>query len=293
MRLNADRLTLVVLVSAGAALATARDATGQMAAPRRASVPHTVVELIVDRQPDATTRELWAGLRFELEQGWHVYWINPGDSGGPPAVLWQPSGGIRPGEFEWPAPERIPLGDLMNYGYTNEVTLPFRVRLASPVTGAAAAGLHGHFEWQICRDICIRGRAQLALPLPVGAEDASRIAAWRGQIEQARRRVPAPAPAAWRTHATATADGFVVTVRMDRAAGQGTFFPLEIGQIDDAAPQEARTAGRELVLRLRESRQPAAQPKVLRGVLALPSGEAYVIEAPVSAAAKPVGRTPG
>ena len=30
----------------------------------------------------------WIGLYFDIEQGWHIYWVNPGDSGEAPRVQW-------------------------------------------------------------------------------------------------------------------------------------------------------------------------------------------------------------
>jgi thiol:disulfide interchange protein DsbD len=95
-RRAATTLLLCAAVSAGTAHAQAL--TQALKAPeRRAKALHTMVELLVDRQPDATTREVTLGLTFELDQGWHVYWQNPGDSGGPPVVLWQPASGVRSG----------------------------------------------------------------------------------------------------------------------------------------------------------------------------------------------------
>lgn len=278
--MNPTRFARTILIAL-AALPLASPVAAQAPSPRRVAAQHTVVELIVDRQPDATTRELWAGLRFELEQDWHIYWQNPGDSGGPPYILWQPAAGLTPGEFEWPLPERIPLGPIMNYGYTNEVVLPFPIKIAR----ASGTPLEAQVKWLICKDICIPGQARLALTLPVPDADKGRVANWRQQIEESRRRVPPAAPATWRATATSSASEFVVTVRMDKPASGAAFFPLETSQVDDAAPQNVAASGNELVLRLKKSESLKGDPKVLRGVLALKSGPAYVVEATFGGAA--------
>lgn len=229
------------------------------------------------------------GLRFELERDWHIYWQNPGDSGGPPTVLWQPVAGVTVGEFEWPVPERIPLGPLMNYGYTNEVVLPFRVKVTGPV--AAGTRIEGQVRWMICHDVCIPGQARLGMTLPLGAEERGKVAAWKAQIGAARASVPQPAPATWRSSATSAGQDFVLTVRKDRPATSASFFPLETSQINDSAPQEAKATGRELVIRLRKSDQLTGDPRALRGVLVLASGEAYVVTAPLGATgARPAPR---
>jgi thiol:disulfide interchange protein DsbD len=249
---------------------------------RRVLAAHTVVELIADRQADASTKEMWMGLRFELEQGWHVYWRNPGDSGGPATVLWHPVYGATTSEFEWPLPERIPLGPLINYGYTNEVVLPFAVRLTRPL-GAGSATLVGDFEWMICREVCIPDKRQLSIVLPLAAENASRVATWRRQIEEARQRVPRRAPATWRPSASATSRGFDLTVQLAKPAASATFLPFDLGVIDLAAEQTATASGHQLVLHLTKAKDLASLPRSLKGVLALPSGEAFEVDARLSA----------
>jgi thiol:disulfide interchange protein DsbD len=286
------RLDAVCRTAVLAALVLTPGSTGlaQEAAPRRATAPHTVVELIVDRDVGTASREFWLGLRFELEPGWHVYWQNPGDSGGPPTVLWQPVAGLRFGDFQWPAPERLPLGPLVNYGYTNEVVLPVKIEL----TGAALPRrIAAQAKWIVCHDICVPGQARLSIPLPVDRAEAGRIPAWKRQIEAALARVPKPAPSAWKASARASGREFVLTVDMDRPAERATFFPLDPSQVDDSAPQEAEVAGRQLRLRLRQSDQLTSPPPALRGVLSFPSGLAVVVAAPVAAApARPAGPSP-
>ena len=63
------------------------------------------------------------GLHFELESGWHIYWINPGDSGEPPRVQWRLPAGFRAESIQWPAPQRIEDHSLVDYGYEGEALL--------------------------------------------------------------------------------------------------------------------------------------------------------------------------
>ena len=89
-----------------------------------ADLPHVHVQLI---SPDAqlhpgTTNN--AGLYFKLEPGWHVYWKNAGDAGEPPRINWTLPAGITASPLQFPAPKRLPLGPLMDFGYENEVLFP-------------------------------------------------------------------------------------------------------------------------------------------------------------------------
>ena len=102
-------LTLLVCVGLSAAAAVQMPLLS-----RRATGPYTAVDLIAAEAAITPGADLWVALRFHLEEGWHVYWQNPGDSGSPPALRWQLPDGIRAGEIEWPAPARIEAGTLGN-----------------------------------------------------------------------------------------------------------------------------------------------------------------------------------
>jgi thiol:disulfide interchange protein DsbD len=50
------------------------------------------------------------GLVLTIEEHWHVYWINAGDSGEPPAIKWTLPAGFVAGPLHFPPPQRLPLG---------------------------------------------------------------------------------------------------------------------------------------------------------------------------------------
>ena len=58
------------------------------------------------------------------------------------------------------------------------------------------------------------------------------------------------------------------------------FFPLEPSQVDDSAAQVVTPLPDGVRLALRKSNQLVTDPQLLRGVLSVSGGRAYVIEAP-------------
>lgn len=58
---------------------------------------HARTELIAEKDFIEPGQDSWVGLHFELESGWHIYWINPGDSGEPPRVQWHLPAGFQAG----------------------------------------------------------------------------------------------------------------------------------------------------------------------------------------------------
>jgi hypothetical protein len=102
---------------------------------RSAETGHLKVQLVSDGDSVQPGKPLRVGLRFELEQPWHIYWRNPGDSGEPPRVRWRLPAGFQAGELQWPAPERLGSGTVIDYGYQGSVLLPVAIRTLSGYAG--------------------------------------------------------------------------------------------------------------------------------------------------------------
>ncbi len=272
------------LLPALAVLLAARTALPQPPArSRSASAPHASVEILAG--PEAGQGDASVAVRFRLEPGWHIYWRNPGDSGSPPTIDWHLPDGYTVAGTEWPAPERIEAASFVNYGYHGEVTLPARLRLAAAARGRPAV-IGATVKWVVCRDVCVPGRGDVQLSVPLAGADGASATSWQTAIDAARRRVPRAAPASWKARAATEADAFVVTIETGRPERAATFFPLEVSQVDDSAPQRFESRPNGFRLTLRKSNQLVALPPALTGVVRLPSGEAYTVSAALGAQAE-------
>ncbi|HEV7692078.1 MAG TPA: protein-disulfide reductase DsbD domain-containing protein [Hyphomonadaceae bacterium] len=129
--------------------------------------------LISERAAVAPGDPFLIALSLKLEDTWHVYWQNPGDSGLPPTVKWKLPEGVTAGPFKWPAPEAIPLATLMNFGYEHELVLPMEIKVPANAKPGDKITLTGAFDWLICQDVCIPEKAEIALTLPVEATPRS------------------------------------------------------------------------------------------------------------------------
>ena len=275
------RAACVCLASAVALAPGAGPAGAQTPGPgsRTGQGPHVRVELMTDRATPGPGMRL--GLKFDLDPDWHIYWRNPGDSGGPPEATWTFPPGTMAAGIEWPAPERIDIGGLVNYGYHRSVVLPVAIAVAADARIPRDFTVRASVRWMACANLCVPGKAELALRLPLSEPENGRVAAWKAEIEAARGLVPKPALASWKASARATADAFVVEVLTGSREEHAVFFPLEFSQVNDSAEQTVTPLAAGVRVALRKSSQLAKDPGVLRGVLALPGGRAYTIEAPV------------
>lgn len=280
---KAPALAVVSCLILAAALAFApMPAAAQAKNPpaRTGEGPHVRVELIADRETPG--RGMALGVRFEMDPAWHIYWLNPGDSGGPPQITWSLPRGLMVKGIEWPAPERIDIGGLFNYGYHGDVVLAAPIGVAADARIRGDLTLRASLRWLACADMCVPGRAELALTFPLSAQERGLVPGWKASMDAARRQVPKPAPASWTATARATRDSFVVDVLTGTSEAHAVFFPLEISQVNDSAAQLVTPLDKGLRLTLRKSDQLVKDPPALRGVLALPGGRAFEVTAPVN-----------
>jgi DsbC/DsbD-like thiol-disulfide interchange protein len=251
----------------------------------QATGPHTTVTLLANGRTVAAGQTFLVGLQFKMEKGWHVYWENPGDSGEPPRVEWQMPAGFHAGAIEWPAPEELTAPSIVDYGYENEVLLIAPVRAPENLKSGERETLGAKVNWLVCREMCIPGKAQLSLALPVRARSSGN-AATAALFRETHAKLPLRAPAAWKVYATSEKNDFVLTIETGKRENAATFFPFDAEQINNDAPQAATPFSQGVRLKLQKSDgllKPIAQ---LRGVVELGPGRAYQITAPVNAAAK-------
>ncbi len=101
-------------------------------------IPHGTLELVSDTSAISAGHEFTVGLQFKMERGWHIYWVNPGDSGEPPHVTWQLPKGLTAGDVMWPAPRKMGASTIVNYVYDGDVLLIAPIRAG--VDYSASAG---------------------------------------------------------------------------------------------------------------------------------------------------------
>jgi len=109
-------------------LATVFAAVALLAPPVSRAAPlvrteHVEADLVADQAGVQAGKPVLVGLRLRMAPQWHTYWRNPGDSGLPTKVQWILPEGWKAGELQWPFPQPLPVGPLMNYGYEDEVVL--------------------------------------------------------------------------------------------------------------------------------------------------------------------------
>jgi thiol:disulfide interchange protein len=253
---------------------------------------HVEAQLISDKAAAQPGQPLLVGLRLRMEPHWHTYWKNPGDSGLPTKIQWVLPEGWKAGAIQWPHPQKLPIGPLMNYGYEDEVVL--LTELTPPAnTPPGTVDIKARAEWLVCKDICIPEKGELDMALPVAAGEAGPDARWQAPIERARNMLPVNAPG-WTFDSSLS--GSTLVVRMTAPEGatppaKATFFPEREQLVEPAAPQKVTREGRTLRIEMKLAEPVATGVKSVEGVAVSESGwpgssgrRAIAVQAPVGAA---------
>ena len=257
-------------------------ATVTVRADPTASAEQLSVRLAVPPAQIYPGQQFKAGLYFKLAPGWHVYWLNPGDSGLPPSIVWQLPAGISAGGLQFPAPRRLPLGPLMDYGYENEVLFPVAVQVATGFRRTRlSVTLGAAVKWLVCREVCVAGSAELSVErtalgaapaLPATTQDAPLLARFE-------HTVPPALPATDQAHFSSAGANLVLAVTTGRRESSAQFFPADQNLIANAAPQVVKPLADGFQLTLVKDENLTAAPRELHGVIVLSGGRAYEIRA--------------
>jgi thiol:disulfide interchange protein len=268
--------TIRLLLACGASL---------LATPAFANVvqtERTEAELVAEQQHAQPGTVAWVALRLRPDPGWHTYWRNPGDSGLPTRLQWVLPEGVTAGEIHWPYPEVERIGEIANYGYSQETLHLVPLQVPSDWPAGRPLALKAQAKWLVCADICIPGEAELVLTLPVSAEAPRPHRRWARAFADTRARLPQAVD--W--PARFAVDGDTVSLRVESPALAGAqrieYFAYPNDLVAHSAPQRIALDGQGLRLSQARSDYFTQAPEALDGVLVLTrAGEtrAYALRA--------------
>jgi thiol:disulfide interchange protein DsbD len=233
-------------------------------------------------------------VRQKIQPGWHTYWRNPGDSGGPTTLNWTLPDGLRADDIVWPLPERQRLQSLVNYGYSGDVLLPVPIEVPASARPGQVLTLRAQALFMVCSDqMCVPDELPLALDVEVREGAAPLDPTYGAAIQSVLTAAPRPAPIEARIaleegRLTLSAAGGPLA---DADIGRAHFFPFQGGIIDHAADQTATRGDQGLTLTLapgRGARGGLSGP--VPGVLATDAGAWEITAEPGAALAGTNGR---
>ena len=277
--------TLLIAILAAAAFAVALTISN---AAETARTDHVTARLVSEARTVEAGSTITVGIHKVIKPRWHTYWGNPGDAGMATSIAWTLPQGAKAGEILWPAPKRIMIGPVANYGYEDEVTLLTKIKLPENLRAGDTVPVKAVVDWLVCEEICIPEQVTLELSLPVVAKGMATGISIR-EIESARTKLPIEN--AWPFTANAK-DGKIELLATSEDISPAKFrsahfFASDWGVVTHAADQPHRIKNGELTLTL--SPYEPTLPQTLRGVLVLEDAKggkqtAYAVSANITGA---------
>lgn len=149
------------------------------------------VQVLPEKATYAPGKPVRVAVRLKIAEGWHVYWLNPGDAGMTAACHLKLPAGWTQGEWEYPLPRTFTDdAGLVAYGYAGEVVLFTTVTPAPTTTGEVS--LHADVVFLVCKDLCLPGRESGDVLLSPVGEGAAAPADPVGPLHESwKSRLPA------------------------------------------------------------------------------------------------------
>lgn len=194
-------------------------------------------------------------LRETINEGWHTYWRNPGDSGEPTSLTWALPQGWQAGDIQWPAPHAVPFAMLVNYGYEGEVLFPVEITVPANAQPGSTVTLSAEAYWLVCSDICIPEDATLTLVVPVatqGRDDPQ----WAARVAEAVADIPRREDGVTATIGRGEPARLSVALPNASSFRNLRFFPFERGVVQAAEPQRPRVGPAGASFSLTQDLQP-------------------------------------
>jgi thiol:disulfide interchange protein DsbD len=280
-------VTILLLVCAifGGRSASAQIQVVGDGGPGPVKAQHLTVELVPLSPSIAPGGKLDVGLVITLEEKWHVYWINAGDSGEPPRINWTLPKGITAGPMRFPIPTRLPLGPLMDFGYEDEVAFPVQLTAASNLK-PGPIHLDAKVDWLVCREVCIPGKAHLGLNLTVDPK-ATAPTQPVGALGEALGLLPKPLEPGMKVTAKGGKSELVFDLVTGERADDAEFYPYDQEQIANAGDQDVEPLPDGVRVRVPRAPEVTKLPSQVRGVIKLDEENAFDVTVPIIAGEVP------
>jgi len=238
-------------------------------------------ELISEASTVAPGQTFWVGLHLQHPSGTHTYWKFPGIVGLATRIDWSLPEGVKAGDIQWPAPQKVMMASYETQGYEGETLLMCPITLPASFREKTLV-LNAKVSWMHCGKTCHPATDQpFFLTLPVA--DAMKANATNQPLfEKFRARIPTP-PTEWKSISVARkGDQIVLTldpVLRERDPLWSDHPPIRFftsdGQVDSDQEQKVQVSSEGvIVMTLTASTTGPKNPSTLPGVLEIPTGKA-------------------
>ena len=186
-------------------------------------------------------------LRTVLDDHWHTYWKNPGDSGEPVFIDWTIPEGMSKGDIAWPLPQTLATGPIINYGFEGTPIFPVEFTVPDTAELGSVIIVDADFYYLVCKDVCIPEQGKASLPVKIADYEVDDV--WQAEINTALAATPKGGDI---TGAIRKLDSNVIIGFQNLPASADVssayYFPYDQGVLSHSEPQSVKEGSRGLEL---------------------------------------------
>jgi len=244
--------------------------------------------LYADRAGFVPGEPTWFAIRQDVRDGWHVFWVNPGDAGLPLALNWSLPDGYDVGAIEHPAPDYIPVGPLASYAHEGAPVFLTSVTAPADATVGETIDVSISASWQACEDICVPEETLFRFSLPV--LDAADAPVSENGLLFVAARLEHPEPLTLPATFARSGESYELSIAdWDGEALDVFFFPEDEGLTSPAATQTAEISDGALTIAMTPGWIDGPPGEKVRGVLRVgtdANARGYAIESEIAPGAR-------
>ena len=205
------------------------------------TIEESRVTVVTDHDTIAPGQTFYLAVEWAMDDKWHVYWQNPGDSGESFQLDLNASEDFTSGPIIWATPKWVATGSddiqIINYGYEGRPLFPVQIKASEDLNPGDILSISGETYALVCDTICIPRTVPFQMALNVGEPIIDNR--WNSNISRTLKKVPQSVEVEAATYLDG--DTLVIDIAsMDFAEGvisDPYIFPNAQSYISPSAPQ--------------------------------------------------------
>lgn len=134
------------------------------------------VRMLTDHNPIAPGDSVRIGFLFDVTSPWHLYWINPGDTGMPTRVEWTLPEGVEVGSLQFPPPKRYSSAGMVDFTMEGDFLIWTTLTTRNSIKPGETLEVSALVSWLACNQLCVPGEKELSLKLKVESSANEKVA---------------------------------------------------------------------------------------------------------------------
>ena len=236
---------------------------------------HVDAKLISEVKTAQPGASFWVAARLQMNDGWHTYWRNPGDSGLETTIDWKLPEGFSVGEINWPYPERISEPPLVIYGYHDVIYLLAKITIDKSVPVDQVVFLKAKVSWLECEAVCIPGGADIKVRLEIKNEPIQINDHYVETFADARSQLPI-ASEGWTLQTAIQDNSLLIQAEapswFNDTLEEVLFFPYSTNFINNVTEQTLTKEKNFYQLKVNLAKLDPQIPDTVKGILVTESG---------------------